>query len=128
MFLLTQVGCVGERCEDYIRQNDINAQFSGVIKECYFDENDRGTPTFILGSGTIIKCDAHSLCCNANTGDSIWKHYGSLKYYLKVGDTFKVFYPECGNVQIRDTGTFTTVNFISDCGKRKQTKKLPIRF
>lgn len=124
--LISHVGCITQQCEDFIRSHDTNTSFSGIVVDNYMDENDRGIPTFILSNGVELQTDTHTMCCFAQPGDSIWKRKGSLKYYLKRKDSVIIFYPDCGNITVKDTGTEFNDAFQSDCGKRRQTKKFPI--
>ena len=122
LFVNLVTSCSEKDCEDFIRENDTNDEFSGIISDAYFHTSDggRGTPTLVLGNGSKHYTSTYSLICFANSGDSIIKRKGTLGYLLKQGGTTKVFYPECKRKLILDSNK-TTINPYVDfqCGKEK---------
>lgn len=119
--------CLQQQCEDAVREIDSKIHFVGIVKDCYFDESERGVPTITLSNERRVQMHAYTLCCYVTAGDSVWKLRGSLKYFVKRGDSISIFYPECGNIQVRDSGkTYFNPNYTMECGKRRTTKKAPI--
>lgn len=128
IFLILLNGCNEEKqCELQVRMAFNNQEFSGIVVDSYFDTNDRGSPKIVLDNHSdVVGTYAHMLCRYLTRGDSIWKFRGSLKYYVKREGEISVFYPDCGKIQIRDTGVFFMESYLNDCDKDKQTKKFPI--
>lgn len=111
-----------KECEDFVKEHDIQEEFSGIIADSYFHTSDggRGTPTIVLKDGSKHYMDTYGLICSAEVGDSVIKRKGTLRYLLRKEDTIMVFYPECGRRLILDSGR-TSINPFPDlrCGKER---------
>jgi hypothetical protein len=93
--------------DDYVarvRHHDIDQDFSGIIKDLFFEKGNRGIPVIILNNDSVYH--TYTLCCYAEKGDSIIKKAGSLKYFVKSAkrDTSMFFFPDYENKMITDTG------------------------
>jgi hypothetical protein len=111
-----------EQCETNIRNRSTNEQFSGVIKEVYFQVSNGGrfTPTIVLTDNEKYYSATKRLICYAMPGDSIIKKRGTLQYVIKRPDTMVVFYPNCGDIVILDNGKTAVQPYqFNDCGKVK---------
>lgn len=123
MCVLSFFSCSYERqCETNIRKKSTNEQFSGIIKEVYFQVSDGGrhTPTIVLTNNEKYYSATKRLICDAIPGDSIVKKRGTLQYVIKRADTSLVFYPNCGDIVILDSGKTDIQRYeFNDCGKVK---------
>jgi hypothetical protein len=111
-----------KECEEEVRRKYTNQEFSGIVKEAYFQVSNggRGAPKIILSDSTIHPVHSDILICSANQGDSIIKRKGTLRYLLKSEGTTTVFYPECKRKLILDSNK-TAFNSYGEirCGKDK---------
>jgi len=107
LLILFQACDATDECERKIRNNYLNEQFSGVVKDCYFQSSNggRGIPTIVLGNNEIYHSQTYSLVCYVKPWDSIVKTSGSLKYLVYRDDSVVTFYPQCGRTEILDEGT-----------------------
>jgi hypothetical protein len=122
-FLILVTSCSSEKeCENEVRRKYTNQEFSGIIKEAYFQVSDggRGAPKLILKDGSIHPSRSSRLICYANQGDSIIKKKGTLQYLLKKEDTTMIFYPECKQSLILDSNKTTIISYPDiPCGKER---------
>lgn len=100
--LILCVGCLSYECEQGCRRVYPSTHFSGLLDTTYLDLLNRGTPTLILQTGEHHSTHTYSLIWYVRKGDSISKSHNSLKYSVYRNGKQRVFWPECGKIEILD--------------------------
>jgi hypothetical protein len=86
-------GLICEKHRKQVIQYTINVDVNGTITSKFIDSSDRYQPRVIINGGQEYALNNIKVFNTLIVGDTLIKHFGSLKHYLiHKGDTI-VFYP-----------------------------------
>jgi hypothetical protein len=84
-------------CESWIKENETDLAYNGVITSKFLDANEKNQPWVVLDDGRKYRLQNQDIFNQIRKGDFLFKNKGSLKRYLiKEKDTI-VFYSQCGD-------------------------------
>ena len=94
-------GCGCYQYSKAIQKNTKPRDYFGVMKSKFIDSMDRGAAKVIFENGTEIYMYAYEMYDELQSGDTVIKKAGSLKFILKRDGVTKEYYPKCDGKEIK---------------------------